>query len=127
MTSAQTDTPDFDTLRERYDAIVVTTLQNVRYLCGFTGSNAVLLIRGKSMTLFTDPRYTIQAKTETQAKVKIVRGDLLAALQEPLAKCRMIGFENRRISYAAVASLQKRLKAGAALAGLKTPSSASGW
>ncbi len=119
MTNAQTDTPDFDTLRERYDAIVVTTLQNVRYLCGFTGSNAVLLIRGKAMTLFTDPRYTIQAKTETQAKVKIVRGDLLAALEEPLARCSMIGFENRRISYAAVANLQKRLKAGAALAGIE--------
>ena len=110
MTTAQVEAPDFDTLRESYDAIVVTTPQNVRYLSGFTGSNGVLLLQGKAMTLYTDPRYTIQARTETTAKVKVVRGDLLAALDAPLAKCKLIGFENRRISYAAVASLQKLLK-----------------
>jgi len=123
MSAKQTvETPSFEVLRESHDAIVVTTLQNVRYLCGFTGSNAVLLIRGAEMTLFTDPRYTIQAAAETAAcgaKVQIVRGDLIAALDDALARCKSIGFENRRITYAAVAALQKLLKLGAALFGIE--------
>jgi Xaa-Pro aminopeptidase len=101
------------------DAIVVTTLQNVRYLSGFTGSNAILLLRGKEMTLYTDPRYAIQAVQESTAKVKVVRGELIAALKAPLAKCKAIGFENRRIGFAAAASLQKLLKPGAVLIGIE--------
>ena len=119
MPKEKTELLSLEALRERYDAIVVTTLQNVRYLSGFTGSNAMLLLRGPEMTLFTDPRYTIQAKSETKAKVKIVRGDLTAALDEPLKKCTTIGFENRRIGFAAVAGLQKILKLGATLVGIE--------
>jgi Xaa-Pro aminopeptidase len=47
------------------DALLVTHLPDVRWLCGFTGSNAavVLLASGKAR-LFTDGRYTTQAKAE---------------------------------------------------------------
>ena len=115
----KTEAPNFDVLRESYDAIVVTTPQNIRYLSGFTGSNAALLLRGNEMTLFTDPRYALQAKRETRAKVKIVRGELIPALADSLAKCKIIGFENRRISYSAAASLQQLLKLGANLVGIE--------
>lgn len=111
--------PTFDEHRQACDAIVVTTLQNVRYLSGFTGSNAVLVLRGNAMTLFTDPRYAIQAKRETRTKVKIVRGEMIPALEVHLAKSKLIGFENRRISYAAAAGLQKLLKLGASLVGIE--------
>ena len=47
------------------DALLVTHLPDVRWLCGFTGSNAAvaLLASGKAR-LFTDGRYTTQAKAE---------------------------------------------------------------
>jgi Xaa-Pro aminopeptidase len=47
------------------DALLVTHLPDVRWLCGFTGSNAavVLLADGKAR-LFTDGRYTTQAQAE---------------------------------------------------------------
>ena len=47
------------------DALLVTHLPDVRWLCGFTGSNAavVLLASGKAR-LFTDGRYTTQARAE---------------------------------------------------------------
>jgi Xaa-Pro aminopeptidase len=47
-------------------AMLITHLPDVHYLCGFTGSNAVLvLFTGKrEATLFTDGRYTRQAKAE---------------------------------------------------------------
>src|ERR1700754_2553124 len=46
------------------DGLLVTHLPDVRYLCGFTGSNAALVIAGGRAVLFTDGRYTAQAKDE---------------------------------------------------------------
>lgn len=48
----------------KVDALLVTHLPDVRYLCGFTGSNAALLLTGGRAVLFTDGRYVAQAKTE---------------------------------------------------------------
>src|SRR3979490_3195419 len=46
------------------DGLLVTHVPDLRYLCGFTGSNgAVVLARGRAV-LFTDGRYTTQAKVE---------------------------------------------------------------
>lgn len=42
-------------------ALLVTSLANVRYLTGFTGSNAVLLLEQDRVLLGTDGRYTVQA------------------------------------------------------------------
>jgi Xaa-Pro aminopeptidase len=46
------------------DLLLVTHLPNVRYLCGFTGSSAALLVGPAGATLFTDGRYITQAKAE---------------------------------------------------------------
>jgi Xaa-Pro aminopeptidase len=46
------------------DGLLVTHLPDVRYLCGFTGSNAALVLAGGRVVLFTDGRYTAQAKAE---------------------------------------------------------------
>src|SRR6266566_4217778 len=46
------------------DGLLVTHLPDVRYLCGFTGSNAALVLAGGRAVLFTDGRYTGQAKAE---------------------------------------------------------------
>jgi len=56
-------------------AMLITHLPDVQYLCGFTGSNAVLLIFAGSRpaVLLTDGRYTRQAKAEAVGtKVEIV-------------------------------------------------------
>lgn len=55
--------------------LLVTHLPDVRYLCGFTGSNATLAVTRRSARLFTDGRYTAQAAEEVEAaKVQIVSG-----------------------------------------------------
>ena len=46
------------------DALLVTHLPNIAYLCGFTGSAGVLLVEASRATLFTDSRYTFQAREE---------------------------------------------------------------
>ncbi|MGA3261499.1 MAG: aminopeptidase P family N-terminal domain-containing protein, partial [Bryobacteraceae bacterium] len=40
---------------------MVWAAPNVRYLSGFTGDNAALLLLPGKAVLFTDPRYAIQA------------------------------------------------------------------
>ncbi len=46
------------------EAMFVTRLENVRYLTGFTGSNAQVLVRPDAAVFLTDGRYTEQARHE---------------------------------------------------------------
>src|SRR5580658_825289 len=62
------------------DAIVVTTLANVRYLTGFTGSAGVVVVTEKGATLTTDGRYRTQsaeqlATAAVDSMVAITIGD----------------------------------------------------
>ena len=71
------------------DAFLVSHLPNIRYLCGFTGSAALLLVEQSSATLFTDSRYTFQAREEvSNARIKIARAGLLLAAGETLRQRR---------------------------------------
>jgi Xaa-Pro aminopeptidase len=55
------------------DSLLVTHLPNIRYLCGFTGSAPALMVADRDSILFTDGRYTAQAKEEVKgAHVNIV-------------------------------------------------------
>ena len=49
---------------EGLDALLVTHLPNVRYLTGFTGSAALLVIHAEATVLITDFRYAVQAPAE---------------------------------------------------------------
>jgi Xaa-Pro aminopeptidase len=60
------------------DALLITHLPDVRYLCGFTGSNAALAFYGRRVVLFTDGRYTTQARQEAVgARVVIAKKSAL--------------------------------------------------
>jgi Xaa-Pro aminopeptidase len=90
--------PDLSALK--VDALLVSALVNVRYLSGFSGSNALLLITPSRATLYTDPRYEIQAPQESRWPVKIVRGPLYKAVVSDLRRrqIRRIGVEANRIT-----------------------------
>jgi len=63
---------------QRIAALLVTHLPDVRWLCGFTGSNAALAVTAAKAALFTDGRYTVQAKEETLgARVVIAKKSAL--------------------------------------------------
>src|ERR1700685_819151 len=66
----------------KLDYLLVTHLPNVRYLTGFTGSAAALLVGPSGATLFTDGRYIAQAKQEV-ANARIVIGK-----QSPIVAAR---------------------------------------
>src|ERR1700687_4954542 len=74
------------------NALLETHPPNVYYLSGFTGDSGILLVQPTSVTLFTDGRFTIQAKEEAPGvRTHIHRGGtLLAAVSEYLSRKRQI-------------------------------------
>lgn len=62
------------------DGLLVSTLVNVRYLTGFTGSNAALLVPSEGdPVLLTDGRYQHQGRLEAPDVDLVVARDLLTA------------------------------------------------
>jgi len=89
--------------RLRLDVLLVTHLPNVRYLCSFTGSSGVLAISKRQAVLFTDGRYTEQARQEVVgATVRIIRKPALVAAGEWLARrtLRRVGIEASHLTVA---------------------------
>lgn len=99
------------------EALLVSSLPNVRYLSGFTGSNGLVLLTPQSITLFTDPRYTIQASEESSAKLIIAKGPLIHTAAQVIRRKRLkrIGFEKAHLSYETWQNLKKNLPSGTAL------------
>ncbi len=95
------------------DALLVTHLPNVAYLCGFTGSSGILLVEASSATLFTDSRYTFQAREQVHhAKTAIVAGSLLKAVSETLKRRRgtvRLGYAPSQVSVAQRLALDSQL------------------
>ncbi|MBI3227516.1 MAG: aminopeptidase P family protein [Mycolicibacterium cosmeticum] len=95
----------------KLDAMLVTDLVNVRYLSGFTGSNAALLILADDDTpvLATDGRYVTQASAQApDAELVIERacGPHLAA-RAAAAGVRRLGFESHVVTVDGHAALAR--------------------
>jgi Xaa-Pro aminopeptidase len=96
------------------DGLLVTHLPDVRYLCGFTGSNAALVLTGKKAILFTDGRYTVQAKAEAAGtQVVIAKKPVLPAACEWIVEAgiRRCGFDATQTTVAALESMRKAIPA----------------
>ncbi|CAN5151207.1 Xaa-Pro peptidase family protein [soil metagenome] len=100
-------------LRERFDeakcqALVVTNLVNIRYLTGFTGSAAVLVVAADDLVLVTDGRYRDQAADQLAAagvEARVEMAQTVATRQEILAASvngiRRLGLEAAHVSWSA--------------------------
>jgi len=89
------------------DALLVTHLTNIRYLTGFTGSAAFLLVCPDSLTFVTDGRYEEQAAGQlgtagVEADIVIGRTSALQreALAELAARSARLGLEAEHVSWA---------------------------
>ncbi|XWK52506.1 aminopeptidase P family protein [Tunturiibacter empetritectus] len=96
------------------DGMLIAHLPDVRYLCGFTGSNGVLALVGGRATLFTDGRYTVQARAEAAGtKVVIAKKPAVVAACEWLetARVRRCGFDAAHTTVAGLETMRKALSA----------------
>jgi Xaa-Pro aminopeptidase len=98
------------------DGLLITHLPDVRYLCGFTGSSAALVLAGGRAVLFTDGRYAEQAKAEAVGtKVVIATKAAVVAACEWMeaAGVRRCGFDAAHTPVAGLESMRKTVRAGA--------------
>jgi Xaa-Pro aminopeptidase len=95
---------------ERLDSFLVTHPPNLRYLCGFTGSNGLLLFHNGRPVFFTDGRYTQQAREEVcGARVVIAKGPLLTAAAKIMEAVRSakVGFEADHATVATAGEMRR--------------------
>jgi Xaa-Pro aminopeptidase len=94
-------------LRERFnglevDAALITSLVNVRYLTGFTGSNGAVLVTGDGAVFATDGRYATQSQSEVSGVDRMIERD--RSLPEVLLErarsvgVRRLGFESHQLT-----------------------------
>ena len=98
-----------------WDALLLTRLTDIRYLCGFTGSSGFLVFtRGNQRpAFFTDGRYTEQAHTEVTGADSITTeaNPLERALQSvPDRKPRKLGLDLSDVSVASFRQIQRQLR-----------------
>jgi Xaa-Pro aminopeptidase len=101
--------------QENLDAMIVTHLDHVRYLTGYTGTNGLLVIGAANAQFFTDFRYADQARKQVKgARVTVVdKGDLVASLKEFSRlnkKNRRYGYSADHLTVAALNRLQESLR-----------------
>lgn len=102
------------TKRTGVGGLLVTHLPDVRYLSGFTGSNAALVLAGGRAVLFTDGRYTAQAKAEAPGtRVVIAKKPAVTAACEWMVEAglKRCGFDATQTTVAALELMRKAVPA----------------
>ena len=93
------------------NGILFSSLENIRYLCGFTGSDGTLLVTQKESFFLTDSRYWTQAEEEVKGcqiihyKKKL---DSIASLLLDL-EIKRAGFESASLTFSSYRSLLEKL------------------
>ncbi len=87
---------------EKIDALVLTSLANIRYLTGFSGTSALAVVTPSEVRLITDFRYETQVADEVGdlAQVRIEPASLWTGLWDVLQRSpsiEMIGFESAHL------------------------------
>ncbi|MCX5693367.1 MAG: Xaa-Pro peptidase family protein [Candidatus Omnitrophica bacterium] len=99
--------------KESIDAFLVRKKENISYLTGARGEDAVLFVSAGNIILITDSRYEEEYKKNAgKCSVRIAGNkNLLEIISETCAETgsKFIGFEADNFSYQAYANLKKRL------------------
>ena len=96
------------------DGLLLTGLANIRYLTGFSGSSALLVVTPRDVVLITDFRYQTQVVEEVGdlARVSIETASLWTGLWQQLAHLpvKVLGFETAHVPHR---DFQRLVEAGA--------------
>jgi Xaa-Pro aminopeptidase len=87
---------------EKVDGLLLSSLPNIRYLTGFSGSSALVLATTTDLHFITDFRYETQIETEVGdlAEVRIEASSLWTGLWEALPRLEsveILGFESAHL------------------------------
>ena len=93
------------------DGILFVSLENIRYLCGFTGSDAAFVITRKEFFFLTDSRYWTQAHEEVKGSQIVHYKKKMEGILSLLSDLRLqkIGFESATLPFSAFQLLSEKL------------------
>jgi len=93
------------------DGILFSSLENIRYLCGFTGSDGAFVLTQKEAFFLTDSRYWTQADEEVKGSQIIHYKKKMEGISSLISdlKLRRIGFESTSLTFSLHQSLLKKL------------------
>jgi Xaa-Pro aminopeptidase len=94
----------------KFDAFVVSSLTNLRYLTGFTGSNALGVFTQSDIFFITDRRYRDQVQREvTDAEILICKKNLFQPLKDHniFNHCKRLAFEAIHLSFRSFSHLRE--------------------
>jgi len=97
---------------KKLDALLVTSLTNVRYLTGYSGTNGIAVISPRGAYFLTDFRYQTQAQKEVKScRIQIAQRQLLPELKNlaPVKEGARVGFEAVNLSVKVLGTLKKLL------------------
>jgi Xaa-Pro aminopeptidase len=99
------------------DGILFNSLENIRYLCGFTGSDGALVITRKDSFFLTDSRYWTQSEEEVKGSKIIHYRKKMEGIASLLSDLKLgeIGFESVFLPFAGHQFLSERLSSKAKL------------
>ncbi len=95
----------------KVDALLLLSLENIRYLCGFTGSDGALIATLQERTFLSDSRYEEQAQEEIRNagfKKYQQKIDGLAQFLKGL-RIKRLGFESSAMTYEDYEKLKEKL------------------
>lgn len=104
------------------EVALVTNLVNVRYLSGFTGSNAAVVVAADGADVFcTDGRYITQSADQVPDLERMIERNCAGALASRLdaAGVRRVGFESHEVTVDGLSALRTALT-GAELVSLRS-------
>ena len=97
--------------RMNLDVILFWGPENIRYLCGFTGSEGALIYSRGTRIFLTDSRYTEQAKGEVQIAAVSQYRQKISGISQTLKslRARRIGFEAAAVNFESYRQLQGKM------------------
>ncbi len=86
--------------RRGIDLFLCVRMTNIRYLCGFSGSDAALLVSPEGAWLLTDGRYSEQSREEVRGAEVVITDRKWREVTRRMRRARpaRIGFESRHVS-----------------------------
>lgn len=93
------------------DLLIVSNLSNIRYLCGFTGSEGLLILSQNQGWFLTDSRYTSQAGEEVSGATVVEFANRLDSLAQVVLeeKAGKVAFEGGYTSYSSYREMGKKI------------------
>ncbi len=95
------------------EGMLITSPENIRYLCGFSGSTGSIVITRREGIFLTDGRYTTQARQEVRGLEVVTCKEQVTGIAGIIKKLqlRSVGFEARSVSVAVLQELEKEMPA----------------